>query len=56
VKDVIQKLQKMLQEAEARRTWGNIEISLRDGQAVLLRQMTQFKLEEEQSPNAYYRK
>jgi hypothetical protein len=48
--ETLRKLQTMLQEAKERRIWGSIEISLRDGQAVLLRQMTQTKLDEEQKP------
>ncbi len=43
---VSKKLERMLQEAQERRTWGRIEIDLKDGRVILLRQTAQFKPED----------
>jgi hypothetical protein len=44
--ETIKKLQTMLQEAQARRSWGTIEVDLKDGVPYLLRQTIQTKIEE----------
>jgi hypothetical protein len=54
--ETLKRIEQLLLEAQARRTWGTIEVSLRDGQAVMLRQMTQTKLEEDKYPNGAYRR
>lgn len=53
--EALKKVEQMLQDARAKRTWGTIEISLKDGHAYLLKQTTQTKIEEE-SPSSAYRK
>lgn len=43
---LLKKLDAMMAEAERTATWGNIEIELRNGEAVLLRKSTTEKLTE----------
>jgi hypothetical protein len=43
----MKKLDELLAEARAKRSWGEITIVLKDGKPVLLRQTTQEKVEEE---------
>lgn len=50
------KLERMLSEAAARRTWGGIEIELKDGQPTIIRQTIQTKAADEDTPNANTRK
>jgi hypothetical protein len=45
----------MLTEAAARRTWGGIEIELKDGKPTVIRQTIQTKADED-TPNATNRK
>ena len=42
----LKKVEAMLQEAATRRTWGQIEIHLKDGHPILLRQTIQSKFED----------
>lgn len=44
---VIQKLERMLNDAEKSRTWGHIQIDLQDGKPVVLRETVTRKLERE---------
>lgn len=43
----LRKLEQMLLEAQQRRSWGSIEIDLKDGRVFLMRQTTQIKPEED---------
>ncbi|MGA7766018.1 MAG: hypothetical protein WCA27_07300 [Candidatus Sulfotelmatobacter sp.] len=43
----LKKIEGMLAEAAARRTWGEIQIDLKDGKAILIRQIIQTKINEE---------
>lgn len=51
----IRKLERMLNEAAERSTWGSIEIELKNGQPTVIRQTIQTKADEEY-PNATSRK
>lgn len=48
------KLDKMLADARANRTWGEIVITLKEGVPILLKQTIQVKVEE--NPATYERK
>lgn len=43
----LKKIEEMLQQAADRRTWGTIEVDLKDGRVYLLRQTTQTKIDED---------
>jgi hypothetical protein len=45
--ETIKRLEKMLQEAKEKRSWGSIEIDLKDGRVYLLRQTVQIKPDED---------
>jgi hypothetical protein len=47
----LKKVEKMLQEAEVRQTWGKIEIEIKAGKPALIRQTIQERADEE-LPNA----
>jgi hypothetical protein len=51
-KRVLEQLSAMLGEAKTNRDWGAIEIDLKDGQVVLLRTTRQFKVTDEEIPDA----
>ena len=42
----LKQIEKMLAEARAKRTWGEITITLKEGKPVLIRQMIQHKIED----------
>jgi len=42
----LKQIEKMLAEARAKRTWGEITITLKEGKPVLIRQMIQHKTED----------
>ena len=44
---VLKKLEALLNEAAAKRTWGEIQIDLKDGKPILIRQTVQMKLHED---------
>lgn len=44
---VLKKLEALLNEAAAQRTWGEIQIDLKDGKPILIRQTVQMKLHED---------
>jgi hypothetical protein len=44
---LLKKLEALLAEAAAKRTWGEIQIDLKDGRPILMRTITQQKLDEE---------
>jgi hypothetical protein len=45
-KPVITQIEQMLADSASSRTWGTIEIDIRDGRATLIRQTTQYKVED----------
>jgi len=49
---LLKKIETMLTEAAATRTWGEIQIDLKDGKPILIRQTVQIKINEEY-PGAY---
>jgi hypothetical protein len=51
-KKVVEQLTVMLGEARTNRDWGAIEIDLKDGNVVLLRTTKQFKVSDEEFPDA----
>lgn len=51
----LKKVEQLLQEAAAKRSWGSIEIDLKDGRVYLLRQTTQIKPEGEDYPRVEFR-
>jgi hypothetical protein len=50
---LLKKLDAVMSEAESTRMWGQIEIEIRDGEAVLLRKATTEKLSMEKIPDGY---
>lgn len=44
---VLKKIEAMLVEASAQRTWGEIQIDLKDGKPILIRQTVQMKVQED---------
>jgi len=42
----VKQIEKMLAEARAKRSWGEITITLKDGKPALIRQMIQHKIED----------
>lgn len=44
---VLKKIEAMLADAAAQRTWGEIQIDLKDGKAILIRQIIQTKIHED---------
>ncbi|MGA8621497.1 MAG: hypothetical protein WB660_23600 [Candidatus Sulfotelmatobacter sp.] len=53
--NTIKKLERLLNEAKERGTWGSVEIELKNGQPTVIRQTIQTKADEE-IPNATARK
>ena len=49
--DTLKQIEKMLAEARAKRSWGEISITIKDGKPVLIRQTIQHKAED--SPATY---
>ena len=52
----LQKVEKMLQEAADKRTWGNISIDLKDGKPLLIKQTIQTRAEEDYPYGNTFRK
>jgi len=48
----LKKVEQLLREAADKRSWGSIEIDLKDGRVFLLRQTTQIKPTDEDFPRA----
>lgn len=44
---LLKKIEAMLTEASARRTWGEIQIDLKGGKPILIRQTVQLKVQED---------
>jgi hypothetical protein len=53
VHKLLKKLETMLVDAAAQKTWGDIQIDLKDGRPILIRQTIQTKIHEE-CPNGSY--
>ena len=51
-KSLEQQLETLFREARTKRTWGSIEIDLKDGKPLLIRQTIQSKIEDEEYPDA----
>jgi len=51
----LSQIEKMLQEAANKRSWGEIQVEIKDGKPTVIRQTIQTKADEE-SPNATNRK
>ncbi|WP_263373914.1 hypothetical protein [Granulicella aggregans] len=47
---IIQQIETLLTDAEKSRSWGNVEIDIRDGKAVLIRTTRQIKIQDEDTP------
>jgi len=46
----LKQIERMLAEARAKRSWGEITITLKEGKPVLIRQMIQHKIEDNPAP------
>ena len=55
-KKLMVQIEDMLRDAKAKRTWGSIEIDVKDGRPVLVRQTVQSKVEDEEYPDGNCRK
>jgi hypothetical protein len=44
--DTLRKVEQILREAEQKRSWGSVEIDLKDGRVYLIRQTVQIKPED----------
>lgn len=51
---IAEELVRVLKDAEQARTWGNIQIDLQDGKAVVIRQTTTRKLYGENNRDYYH--
>jgi hypothetical protein len=49
---LLKKIEAMLIEAAAHRTWGDIHIDLKDGRPILIRETKQTKINNEDYPDA----
>jgi uncharacterized radical SAM superfamily Fe-S cluster-containing enzyme len=50
-KTLLAQLESMLSDAKSKRTWGSIEIEVKDGRPTIVRQTIQSKVTDEEFPN-----